>query len=387
MNPQAPKFMRMRGFSLVELMIAMTLGLLIMAALTTLFVDTSRTNREMAKTNSQIENARFAVQILQEDLAHAGYWGGFVPEFDDLTLSGAPTDVPAAIPAPCAAYASWDTAYYRSLIAIPVQFYNAAPGGCTVVANKLAQTDVIVVRHADTCATTDANCTPDVAGRLYFQPSRCVYEIEDGTHYVFGTTGFDLHARLCVDGSPVTGPAAPKFRYISNIYYIRDYAVTAGDGIPTLVRSSFDTVGGTPAHQAAVPLVEGIQGLRIEIGVDHISDSGNNIITAGDASDRYTAAIKWADADERDSPTNRGDGVPDSFLHCAGGCSVDQLANVSAARIYILARSNEETPGYNDDKTYKLGALTLGPFNDGFKRHVFTTTIRFINVTSRRETP
>ena len=59
---------RERGFTLVELMIAMTLGLLIMTALVTLFVDTSRTNREMAKTNSQIENARFALQILEEDL-------------------------------------------------------------------------------------------------------------------------------------------------------------------------------------------------------------------------------------------------------------------------------------------------------------------------------
>ena len=75
------------------------------------------------------------------------------------------------------------------------------------------------------------------------------------------------------------------------------------------------------------------------------------------------------------------------FAHCAGGCSVSQLTNVLAARVYVLARSNEATPGYTDTKTYTLGTQTLGPFNDGFKRHVFSTTVRFVNITSRRETP
>ena len=48
------------GLSLVELMVATVLGLLIVAALTQLFGNVTKTNREMVKTNSQIENARFA---------------------------------------------------------------------------------------------------------------------------------------------------------------------------------------------------------------------------------------------------------------------------------------------------------------------------------------
>ena len=153
------------------------------------------------------------------------------------------------------------------------------------------------------------------------------------------------------------------------------------------MRSEFRVQGGTGEHQAAEPLVEGIQALRVELGVDHISDSGNNIVTAANAADRYTAAVKWADPEDRDSPTNRGDGVPETFVHCGAGCSVDQLNNAAAVRIFVLARANEPTPGYTDTKTYTLGGQTLGPFNDGFKRHVFSNTVRFVNVASRRETP
>lgn len=428
------------GFTLVELMIAMTLGLLIMAALVTLFVDTSRTNREMAKTNSQIENARFALQLLKEDFVHGGYWGGFVPQFDDLTYEDVPTDTPAAIPDPCTAFALWNAAYFNGVKGMPVQFYNDVPTGCSgVVTNKQANTDVVVVRHADTCelswnktgtATADAcsnpvthsggawmpgrcntdgdwmanSCAAYDAGQVYFQPSRCEIEL-NGTppkRYVIDTdtTDFDLHARQCTGGSPVTGRAAPIYRFISHIYYIRQCATlkvdgTCADSVPTLVRSEFRVQGGTGEHRAAEPFVEGVQALRVELGVDHISDSNNNIVTTCPASPFsppyaqtcYRAAVKWADPEDRDSPTNRGDGVPETFVHCGAGCSVDQLNNAAAVRIFVLARANESTPGYTDTKTYTLGGQTLGPFNDGFKRHVFSNSVRFVNVASRRETP
>jgi type IV pilus assembly protein PilW len=61
--------------------------------------------------------------------------------------------------------------------------------------------------------------------------------------------------------------------------------------------------------------------------------------------------------------------------------------NVVAVKLYVLVRSDVVTPGYTDEKTYNLGSTTLGPFKDGFKRHLFTQTIRLVNVSSRRETP
>jgi type IV pilus assembly protein PilW len=32
-------------------------------------------------------------------------------------------------------------------------------------------------------------------------------------------------------------------------------------------------------------------------------------------------------------------------------------------------------------------AAAVGPFNDGYKRHLFTQTIRLTNISMRRETP
>ena len=370
------------GFSLIELMIALTLGLLIMTAILGMYVDLSRTNQEMAKTNSQIENARFALQFLQSDIVHGGYWGGFVPAFDDLSFGSVPIDAPDLLPNPCLAYSPpWNTAYIDSLIGIPVQSFDAAPPGCTsVVANVQPDTDVLVVRHAGTCVPGALGCESDVVGKLYFQASFC--ELENATRYRLGTSNLDLHGRACAAGTPIGGPLAPKRRFVSNIYYIRNFSVSAGDGIPTLVRSEFDLAGSTLAHQPAVALIEGVQGLRVELGIDNLGDTG--------AATDYTAAIAWADPGNRDSPTNRGDGSPDgAFVRCttASPCTVAQLSDVVAVQVFVLVRANTVTPGYIDTRTYKLGTTTLGPFNDGFKRHVFSRSVRLVNVSGRRETP
>lgn len=361
------------GFSLIELMVAVVISMLMMTAILQLFLDLTRTNDEMAKTNAQIESARFAIQLLANDLVHGGFWDGYVPEFDDLTSSAIPADYPVLTPPdPCLLFASWDVAYKTSLLGIPVQTYDAAPTGCSsVVTNKKASTDVLVVRHADTCVPGATNCEVNTPGKVYFQPSLCASVSPYA--YVLGSTGFDLQKRSCL-----LGDLANKRKYVSNIYYIRDHS-EAGDGIPTLMRAEFGGAGGTAWD--VQPLIEGVEGFAVELGIDDVSDSGALV--------NYTEAVTWADSMNKTSPTNRGDGVPDAFVRCTGatGCTVAQLTNVVAAKVYLLVRSPEVTPGYIDSKTYTLGSTALGPFNDGFKRHVYSTTVRLNNVSARRETP
>jgi type IV pilus assembly protein PilW len=92
----------------------------------------------------------------------------------------------------------------------------------------------------------------------------------------------------------------------------------------------------------------------------------------------------------RTTATNRGDGVPDDeFIHCttAAPCTVAELANVTAVKLHVLARSREPSQGFNDAKSYMLGDTVVGPFNDAFQRHLFVTTIRLPNVSGRRITP
>src|SRR5215207_8269403 len=163
MKPKPPFLRSSTGFTLVELMIAMTISLLILAALVGLFVNMSRNTNEMGKTNSLIENGRFAVQLLQDDLVHAGYWGGFVPEFDNLGSTAVPGDVPTAVPNPCQAYATWDSADRNNLIGIAVHSDDTLPvgAGCLAPLAQRPGTDVLVVRHAETCIPGAADCEAD----------------------------------------------------------------------------------------------------------------------------------------------------------------------------------------------------------------------------------
>ncbi|MES2500923.1 MAG: PilW family protein [Pseudomonadota bacterium] len=379
------------GVSLIELMVAITIGLIITAALGALFLGISRTNEEMAKANSQIENGRFAMQLLQADIVHAGFWGDYSPQFDNLTYSDTPTDVPAAVPNPCLEYtAPWTAAHVTNLIGIPIQTYSVTPpsgAGCVtdLATNKKASTDVLVIRHAETCVPGEINCEADIADKLYFQASQC--ELENANPYILATSAFTLHKRDCVgtgapQALPITaGTIAEKRKFVSNIYYIRDYASTVGDNIPTLMISQFDLAGGGLAHQTSVPLIEGIEGFSVELGIDNLSDTG--------AAVNYTQAVNWTDPTNLNSPNNRGDGVPDTFVRCTDAvpCTPAQLMNVVAVKVYVLARADKVSPGYTDSKRYALGSTTLGPFNDRFKRHVFSTTVRVNNVSSRRETP
>ena len=52
---------RQRGLSLIELMISIALGLIILAAVTTLFIDQNKTRTDLDKANRLVENGRYAL--------------------------------------------------------------------------------------------------------------------------------------------------------------------------------------------------------------------------------------------------------------------------------------------------------------------------------------
>jgi type IV pilus assembly protein PilW len=423
------------GFTLVELMISITLGLLIMIALIAVYLNISRTNTEMAKTNSLIENGRFAIDLLQEDISHAGFLGGYVPKFDDVMYkAAAPGDAPsaalAAVLDPGLPFADWATTpgYTAGLLGVAVQSFDTSPTNCAggttgqPIASQQANTDVILVRHLDNCLVGTGNCEADTLSsaspKLYFQSSFCALETENSPPYRYvlsnDPAAFTLKKKGCTGTPPTTvGTAAPRRKFVSNMYYIRDYAVTAGDGIPTLMRSSFGTGGASnaPGYEPGVALIEGIQGFRVELGIDALSRCGFAADTAIlDLRDPSTGAACTANAAvpvNNTLPANRGNGVPESFVRCTtgAGCTNAQVENAVAVKIYVLARSREVSAGVMDNKVYCLGsscpaptvttcpgvgvnaAPLLGPFCDGYKRHVFQTTVRLTNISGRRETP
>jgi type IV pilus assembly protein PilW len=158
--------------------------------------------------------------------------------------------------------------------------------------------------------------------------------------------------------------------------------------MPSLVRSSFGMGATQPEHGQAVAMVEGIEGFRVELGIDNRSKAYVGQATGTPVD--YTAEVDWLDPDTRSIPTNRGDGSPDgAFISCTDldPCTVDELMNVTAVKIHLLVRSREPSRGYTDTKTYQVGSTTMGPYDDGFKRHVYTSTVRLPNVAGRRQTP
>jgi type IV pilus assembly protein PilW len=393
-----------RGFTLVELMVSIAVGLVIMVALSAVYLNVSRTNTEMSKTNGMIENGRFAMDLLQEDIAHAGYWGGYLPSWDDFTAASAGyvDDSPTRSPNPCLDFAVWPSGaagidYRNQLIGIPVQAYSDVPTGCsTIITNKKANTDILVVRRAELCVPGSGNCEDDNTSKVYFQASRCESEISAGNRYVLDRTGFTLTNRDCVGASPTI---ADKRKFVSDIYYVRTWSVAQGDNIPTLVRSSFNLgdlggPGGAAAGpEAPVALIEGIESFIVDLGVDAQDRCGHAVNYASSPSRIDPATCSVSAAPMQDTmPGNRGDGVPESYVHCgAAGCTATQLRDVVAAKVFLLARTRDPAVGENDGKTYTLGdaapVMVTPAIGDKYRRHLFQSTIRLNNVSGRRESP
>ena len=369
-----------RGVSLIELMTAMTIGLMILLGLTSVFVNSSNANREMKNNAEQIENGRYAIEFLAQDIRHAGYYG---------ELSTLPA-VPAAAPDPCAApTAGAVSATVNSALALPVQYVSAAsiPTGCVALltaANLQPGSDIMVVRRADTTMlpVTSAASATVTGGTVYLQTTADTAEVQfgvagtiDGTkNATGGATAATMVRRdfsVAATGTPPQFPqiAAAIRKYRTHVYFVAPCSVPAsgnlctgssddqGRPIPTLKRLEM----GSNGTFSIVPIVEGIQAIRFEYGVDNLpaapADPGTGLI---------------------------GDGIPDVYSNAP---SVVDMGNAVAARIYVLARNTAPTSGYTDDKTYTLGTFTTTAANDSYKRHVYGAEVRIVNQSGRREIP
>lgn len=63
-----------QGFTLIEIMVALTIGLFLTAGVTQVFLTTNQTNRTQENLSRMQENARFAMHFLTEDIREADYY-------------------------------------------------------------------------------------------------------------------------------------------------------------------------------------------------------------------------------------------------------------------------------------------------------------------------
>jgi type IV pilus assembly protein PilW len=345
-NPKSRR--SMAGISIVELMIAIVLGLLVLAGLASLFAGSSAARSEMERSSRQIENGRFAMELLGEDLRMAGFYG----EFDVSTLP-----VPGALPDPC----SMNVADWQAGMPVSIQGYDNGAGfpALCLPGSVRPGTDMVVIRRAATCEAGTAGCEALVGNAPYVQASKC----SDGTPpenvqtpYMLGLQGvspFNLRLKNCAT-------AAGLRRYYVRIYFISTDN-GAGQAIPTLKRLDTNGLAWTET-----PLVEGIEELNIEYGIDWDGDGNPNEYTTD------PTTVMPAGCGTCSAPTN--------------------WFNVVTARVNLLARNIEPSPNYVDTKRYSLGRdaggneITVGP-GGPYRRHAYAGLVRVVNVGQRREKP
>jgi type IV pilus assembly protein PilW len=334
------------GFSLVELLVALAIGLVLVAGVATVAVNTGQSHRQLTQVSEHLENARYAMEVLREDLRHAGYFGEL------YELPG----LPASLPDPCDA----STATVITGLPLAVQgVNNPTTPALTCLSNSdfSAGSDVLAIRRVSTEPTALADINP---GRLYLQTRGRTFAI--GVCSSESTCAGTDSSGVALTGTPANvftltqkdGTTPADIRAVeTHIYFIRPWTETRGDGIPTLARVIL-TDGGTAPAMTTEPLVSGIENMQIQYGLDNAASGGTP-----------------------------NDGAPDEYVTNPSG--IADWANVVAVRVSLLVRQTGATGGYTDATTYDLGEGGITP-GGAYQRHVFSTVVRLVNIGGRRET-
>lgn len=376
---KSTKTIRQGGFTLVELMVALTVGLFLVGGLVSLLVSTSVARTELDKSSRQIENGRYALQLLSEDVRHAGFLGAYMP-----------TGATATTPDPCATAVA-SLGFALSPLQVPVSIYGhdgsaATPAWCAGLAtlsNRLAGTDILVMRRVSTTSVAEAAAIP---GEVYFQSSSCAPLAPPPENaFLIGAKGTDdftlLHQKDCITTAPLN-------KYMARVYYVSSCNVCSGtnaDTIPTLKVAEY--VNGA---MTITPMVEGIQNMQVEYGVDMNNDGSPDCYISNPDNPAAGGLGGGAEIDPLICPQ------PAIAYDWDPAKAAEHWANVMAVRVHILARNNETSGDWIDTRTYNLGlasiadpapSSTSGPFNDRYKRHAYSAVARVVNVSGRRETP
>lgn len=336
------------GFTLVELMIGMTLSLVVILAVTATFVNGMYSRTELERSTNLVENGRYATQTLIADLQTAGFFAEL-----DMRQAAATKDITADIPDPC------DSTLANLRLSWPfsIQGYDATDAQPIDCLNDWkAGTDVVVVRRLSTCVAGTPNCAT-VAGAPYFQISACGNPTELGDADSDSWYALDTQVAELIKTQRDCATPAPARRYRQHIYFVANNDI-GSDKRPTLKRMEL-VAGGFNIE----PIANGVEEFQVEYGVDSDADG---------SPDAYTA-----------NPTN--------FNGCADAdCRRANWRNVTSVKLYLLIRADKTSSGSLEPKIFTLGLdaqgapVTMGPYSDKYERQLFSTSATLRNVVGLR---
>lgn len=329
------------GVGLIEIMIALVIGLILIAGVGRIFLDSKQTYRLQDAQSRMQENARFALELLTNDIRMAGFSG--CANLSSITPNVIANPPIIALTAATAASgndavsSSWNPALSTTLSGL------SSP--------LLPDTDVITVQFSQGCgAHLKGNMAVVNANLQIMSPNSCGIDAGDALMISDCVAADVFRATSASGGAPTQTIAhandvntsnnlsktyqqdAELFIFASRSYYIANGA----GGQPSLWRldNTAATGGDNPLE-----LVEGVENMQILYGED----------------------------------TN-GDRIPDQYLTVN---NVGNLANVVAVRASLLLRTLDNNL-LQLAQTYSYNGAPVTA-TDRRLRHTFTTTVNLRN--------
>ena len=249
-----------KGFSLVELMVAMVLGFIVIGGAISVYLASKRSLTEVEQVATLSENGRFALQLLGYSARHIGFYGGpnpydIRPEKQVGAVAGDCTDIAAAY--------DTENSFFALRAGGPENGATTARvAGC--ITDAMPYTDVLVIKNAG---------SSPLSGGWSSQQ----------TYVIAGIVSFELR-----DGADMPldiGESYVAYPYRLQIYYIRDGAT------PTLSRKilAWDASAGSMSIQTE-DLVQGVENMRFRFGYD--SNDDGEVDTLANLTD-VTIADAW----------------------------------------------------------------------------------------------
>jgi len=300
---------RRGGFSLVELLIAMTLGLALIGTLVTSFASSRQSARFNANVTELQESARFALDTMIADARMAGFQGC-------IDINSAKARV-RAVDAPTDDFLATSLRVHRVAAsdgwvpAAPDGFEAPAAGGRPVPGShalsvQFGNPETRAIRPMSTAS--DALVLAEASASDVGLSSGDLALVSDcqkaDIFTVTATAGATLqHGAAANDGPNLSGaygrdlpPAARRvpallprlMRFEANIYYVGDTGRrnVAGDPVLSLYRQSL------PYDRPAVEMIEGVANLRLRIG-HRAAPVGDGLVLTEPTADALPGPIEF----------------------------------------------------------------------------------------------
>jgi type IV pilus assembly protein PilW len=321
------KAKKQSGMTLIEIMIAMTLGLVLTGGVIQLFLASKQTFRMNEAMSAVQESGRFALETISRDLRMAGFQGcadpGAVPS-ESVVKNNSPTAnlLQTAITGNEGAAAS---------DSLTVQF--ASGDAARLVSNTdPVNASVVAQANQDNITANEVVMIADCTSAHLVRVTAVTNGASDVT-FTYGATENDL-GKLSKAYSPAS---TQVMRFNSVTYSVAPTGRTNGRGeaISALFRQGLNDA-------APVELVEGVENLQIQYG-ERLADG----------------SVRFLDADDAGLDMSRVESVRIGLLLTAVNATSEQLDN----KTYVLAGTSVAPEGAAATVTHPVDNRIRRAFN------------------------